>query len=108
MENQKTLSQEVAAELLSPYSGLIDSIREAIFMQNTLSPEERLELNLWGTLSNASWLCAGGVWPNVGYVTSDFIGKLQLIASRCSALLGDYEREQFRRFIILTEKVLLS
>lgn len=106
MENQKTLSQEVAAELLSPYSGLIENVKENIFMNNTLTPEERLELNLWGTLSNASWLCAGGAWPNVRYLTSDFIEGLRLIASKCGELLDDQESEQFRRFIILTEKAL--
>lgn len=106
MENQKNLSQELTGELLSTYSTLIESVKESIFMNNSMTPKDRLDLNLWGTLSNASWLCAGGVWPNVGFVTSDFIDKLQLIASSCSALLDDHEREQFRRFIILTEKIL--
>ncbi|MEC7755637.1 hypothetical protein [Roseivirga sp. UBA1976] len=106
MENQKTLPQEVAGELLSPYSDLIENVKENIFMNNTMTPEERQELNLWGVLGNASWLCAGGAWPNVGYLTSDFIEGLRLIVSKCGALLDDHELEQFKRFVVLTEKAL--
>lgn len=106
MENQKTLSQEIAGELLSPFSRLIENVKETIFMNNTMTPEERLDLDIWNTLSSASWLCAGGAWPDVKYLTSDFIERLNAIRRKCNALLDDSENEKFRRFIILTEKAL--